>query len=512
MSDSSPSRGFEGLPSLAGVKRPSSGSGLLPGFDPSSSSPGGLPPSKRVAREYPQTGKPLLPSFAEDYVPKAKYPTPMPTSETHILSSSPPAGLTRRPQLTRTVSTLSHREPLSAVPTAQLDISGEPMLFGRSGKSAHFQLHSVSKNISRVHLRAAYVPADPPNSARVEILCMGWNGLKVHCQGKHWKLQKEDSFTSESFGTDIMVDVADTRVVVQWPHSQCKATTPDHSDDEGAGEESPSRRAARTLHNRAPFSEASARPRSPDSPVQPIQECTPAPSDPPPIEIYEDHDSEEDAKIGSRADLTANDAVAQASFLTQDFSDGDEENDPTVHSFGPMGANLLPQMASFSATSPDVSRRALEPLDSHSTSPARKRKREDVDAEDSKPARVLDVSSHPIINHVINQLAYNRLNQLPLSMIMNSLPSDLKDKNGGKLDFDELRRLIGAAACIGEVRRVGKDASGAALESEYYYIPDEDFDDNRKEAVTSQLRKPGLRACRKQHKVRCHGGLIRTRC
>jgi len=61
--------------------------------------------------------------------------------------------------------------------------------------------------------------------------------------------------------------------------------------------------------------------------------------------------------------------------------------------------------------------------------------------------------------------------------------------------------VITETACIGEVAREGKDAAGKPLESEYYYIPDQDEDEKRKEAVVNDLRKPGLRACRKQHKV-----------
>ena len=55
--------------------------------------------------------------------------------------------------------------------------------------------------------------------------------------------------------------------------------------------------------------------------------------------------------------------------------------------------------------------------------------------------------------------------------------------------------------CVGEVVREGKDAAGKALESEYYYVPDKDTDEKRKEVVANDLMKPGLRACRKQHKV-----------
>ena len=61
--------------------------------------------------------------------------------------------------------------------------------------------------------------------------------------------------------------------------------------------------------------------------------------------------------------------------------------------------------------------------------------------------------------------------------------------------------MIDRTQCIGEVCREGKDAAGKPLESEYYYIPDMDLDEGRRDAVVDGLRKPGLRACRKQHKV-----------
>lgn len=67
--------------------------------------------------------------------------------------------------------------------------------------------------------------------------------------------------------------------------------------------------------------------------------------------------------------------------------------------------------------------------------------------------------------------------------------------------MDNLKRLLDATGCIGEVEREGKDAAGKRLESEYYYIPDLDEDVKRRDAVVDGLGKPGLRACRKQHKV-----------
>jgi hypothetical protein len=89
---------------------------------------------------------------------------------------------------------------------------------------------------------------------------------------------------------------------------------------------------------------------------------------------------------------------------------------------------------------------------------------------------------------------------------MNHLPTDLKggspthQENKG-LTNEDLRKLLDAAPCIGEIHREGKDAAGKPLESEYYYIPDEDADAERRAAVVDGLRKPSLRNCRKQHKV-----------
>src|ERR1700712_2189113 len=98
MLDSSPSKTNTqpSLPSTAGVKRPAPS--LLPAFEPHSSSPGFPRPFKRQARSSP----------SERENAYQKYPTPIPTSTTGILSSSPPQ-ITARPGLQRTQSSVSER-------------------------------------------------------------------------------------------------------------------------------------------------------------------------------------------------------------------------------------------------------------------------------------------------------------------------------------------------------------------------------------------------------------------
>ncbi|EHL00453.1 putative protein PLM2 [Glarea lozoyensis 74030] len=100
----------------------------------------------------------------------------------------------------------------------------------------------------------------------------------------------------------------------------------------------------------------------------------------------------------------------------------------------------------------------------------------------------------PIVNHVVNQLAFSRLSSTPLSVIMTHLPADLKggspsDPENRGLTKQELCRMLNAAPCIGEIRREGKDAAGKALESEYYYIPDADTDETRRAAVFEKLQE-----------------------
>jgi regulator of nonsense transcripts 2 len=102
-----------------------------------------------------------------------------------------------------------------------------------------------------------------------------------------------------------------------------------------------------------------------------------------------------------------------------------------------------------------------------------------------------------IKEHIINQLAFSRLASTPLPTILSHLP-----REAGSLTKSQLRDIIDDMPCVGEVVREGKDAAGKILESEYYYMLEKDEDEKRKELVANDLRKPGLRECRKQHKVR----------
>ncbi|KAI4866853.1 hypothetical protein F4820DRAFT_239022 [Hypoxylon rubiginosum] len=469
------------LARVAGVKRPAPS--LLPPFEPLSSSPGLPRPLKRQA---------LAPSAF------SKYPTPIPTSSTGILSSSPPRVQSSRPVLQRTQSTVSERVPLSAVPSVELNENGEMLLMGRSSNSSHYQL-SANRLISRVHVKARYLPAsDPLEPNKIEIICNGWNGIKLHCQGRTWELSKGDSFTSETENAEIMLDVQDARVLVRWPKRERHESLAALSDS--SWDESPRHR--RNNSTGSDFLQSSplrrrTRIRSPESPTPASRSSSGMNAllltndENEPVQIYEDASEDEQELPQHIPDVDVSFAQTDIanSFSSdlsdpEDMDDPDEENDPIVHSFGPFGADLSSRMAAIGAESPEPPSRALSGDTTAQPS---------AEPEEELSTRV-DVSA--IGNHVVNQLAYSRLSSTPLSTIMNNLPSEEKSD----LTKPELRTIIESTVCIGVITRSGKDAAGKPLESEYYYIPEHDTDDSRRIAVTDGLRKPSLRACRKQHK------------
>ncbi|KAI9762041.1 MAG: hypothetical protein M4579_000677 [Chaenotheca gracillima] len=498
--DSSPGGSNPQLPSVAGVKRAAPGP-LLPAFE-FSSSPSLPRPAKRFARE---PGK-----SQEDN--GAKYPTPVPTSSTGIISSSPPQVSTSRPALQRTQSTLSERAPLSAVPSVTLSEDGEPLLMGRSSNSSHYQL-SANRFISRIHVKATYIRAtNPLASNKIELVCMGWNGVKIHCQGRATELGKGDTFTSETENADLMLDVQDARVLIGWP-ARDRSGTSVHSDSAWEEDGSPRRghASAQSPVGVSPLRRIQ-RLQSPVSPTPGGGALVPAlgsQGNGLPVIVFEDAPSPEN-------DHAATDTAATQStqFLSQlshgeplhfsqpeeeaknaeEFSDQDEENDPVIQAFGPQGDNLLPRMALVMAgaspkTAPHSGRSNV------SASPQRR----------SGSASTNDADMSPLANHIVNQLAFSRLSSTPVSTIMNHLPVELKGDSAASpenksLSISELKNVLDSTDCIGKVSREGKDAAGKALESEYYYIPDLDVDEGRRATVVDGLQKPGLRACRKQHK------------
>ena len=496
---------------------PSAGSrpSLLPAFEPLSSSPA-LPSSKSAKRKYDDR-------FAD----LKHYPTPIPTSSTGILPSSPPGTRSGLKRAVSTISTLEERAPLGTVPSVDVPLSGEPINIGRSANSSDYQL-SANRLISRVHIRATYLaPSAEHPHGEIVINCLGWNGAKVHCKNDIYQLGKGDSFSSDRPEAQIIVDVLETRVLIAWPRQNGAEAQPGTGWDED--DEYPVRNVAETDVRREDF--ASSPPLMPgrlESPVSPTPaqqqsltaSATFLASDPLDIntdggiQVYEDHDSADDQQPSASRLLETHQHSSRTlsdpsplkvpksnpSCDFEDHSDSNEENDPIVHSFYTSGDNLLSRFESIRSdptTTPEHNRPQLR---AHS-SPASPQR-----GASSHPSRKVQMS--PIKNHVVNQLAFSRIHSMPLSSIFNNLPLDLKTtaspsnpQNEAKLTSPDLKAILDATPCVGEISREGKDAAGKPLENEFYYVPEMDVDEMRRNAVVEGLGKPGLRAVRKQHKA-----------
>jgi hypothetical protein len=521
-----PERASVASPERPGLTRKPS---LLPAFEPFSSSP--LPRPRSEKRKY-EGESPLQRKEGLKF-----YPTPVPTSSTGILPSSPSAR-PARPGLQRTISTMSQRSALAAVPVIELPQTGEPIRMGRSGNSSDYQL-STSRLISRVHIETAYHPPSASHAyGEVVITCLGWNGATVHSRGQMHELAKGDTFASDIPSAEIMLDVQDARVLLAFPSCLRKESVSVHSDSIW-NDESPSRRVSASPRQIFASSPPPVIPESPVSPTPGAQLIDPSASatfielgnDFPNaggVQVYEDGDSDDVPKpsieevkpepLSSRSSSTddfqkvlENSENAEiASFPSDDFSDHNEENDPIIHSFGPFGDNILPRLASFNTqrTPQPGPARARRPLKSPTHSPQQ--------PSSSKSSARFNES--PIKNHVINQLAYSRLHSIPISSILGNLPVDLKtsasiSQSGDGLDslpgsikqerltVSGLKVILDSIPCVGEIKRQGKDAAGKALEDEFYYVPEMDSDLLRREAVTGGRGGTGLRAVRRNHKV-----------
>lgn len=553
------------------AKRPAtsqSQSQLLPPLELLSSSPG-LPNNASARRPSRPVSSSKISAPTINSHAYLKYPTPVPTSSTGILSSSPPrvnananataAGVVR-PPLQRAPSVVSERAPLSAVPSIELNENGETLLMGRSSNSSHYQL-SANRLISRVHVKARYVPASLPlQPNKIEVECNGWNGLKLSSQGRAWEMQKGDVLTFDTEGAEIMIDVQDARVLVHWPKRERDPLadlgwedsprsvrngaspapnggnvigSPRAGNGLGLGllQSSPLRRTARISSPVSPTPAHASLPQlNGDAPANSqnssILSDLPSVSDRErSVEIYEDDDADRPSTADQSfiTDINKSFSSDLSDLQSDDENDPDEENDPIIHSFGPYGANLNSRLASFSTASPK--RRRLESGGFASPKVASASRALAEAANDSRrssksastprqgsikaspaleeleaPAAIPDLSHvnvATITNHVVNQLAFSRLSSTPLSTLLSNLPAE--DKHG--LKREELKYIVESTTCIGTIPRQGKDADGKPLESQYYYVPEADSDQSRRAAVVDGLRKPTLRNCRKHHVV-----------
>ncbi|KAI5792302.1 hypothetical protein FPQ18DRAFT_259232 [Pyronema domesticum] len=512
------------LRGVNGVKR------LLPAIELSSSPP-------RFKRQKSRTATVL-----ED---ENRYPTPIPSSSLGTLPSSPPAAAAvsaRRPPLKRTQSTVSERAPLSAVPSITLPKNGETILLGRSSNSSHYRL-SANRLISRVHIKATYHAVTQTTKPKIEIKCIGWNGVKVHCQGRAWDLQKDDVFVSETEYAEIMLDVHDSRVVIAWPGAPASRgdrennltsspstlgpptgrvnRSPSVDWEAGNDENADPWDNARRINGRAKLTPVSPTPRrvNNNSMINRRQSVSQSAMAETFLDIYEDEPEgaqelppEEEPRTDADQTLIA-DAQVNLEFHASEPSDSEADDDDESLLPPPLRASALSSTLDEPLTE-TAEPRSDFPLHSfvpHSDLPpfqtafppstppsafARGRSSSPLSAAPSPQQNQTKMSPSKYItlqNHLTNQLAFSRVNTMPLSELYENLPGTLAVKTTKEMVGEILRDT----KWVGEIKRTGKDAAGKELESQWYYVLEDDEDEGRRSAVGGRA---GVRNCRKTHK------------
>ncbi|KAF3908240.1 hypothetical protein AA313_de0204202 [Arthrobotrys entomopaga] len=480
------------------------------------------------------------------------YPTPVPTSDLgHIPTSSPPkvsaepavAGASSRQSFRRTDSAISElRAPLASVPTVTLPNEATWITFGRSANKCTYLL-SKSHLVSRVHLKVIYNRWGLRKV--VEIHCIGYNGAKIHCRNEVWELRHGEVFWSES-GADLMLEVEDARVLLQVPrHSPTSPLSPMPQSVVLDPEDFPfppeynidgekQRRSwptegihsfGRHISDPIPVLKT---PTPKNGQIQPQDTVEPTRSRPAPVRASRDqwiYGPDSPCPLARKSRVVpaspANPFVSMTSQAT--FTLYEDEDDNIIQVPEPVEMSIDEDDSVLrESEKPEALNTEVELDDDDDDEDEEEQddnedeKCDDEDGEnDDSPTRMsrkvlknrhkLDSSvqqdpltpksKQSITKHLINQLAFSRLASTPLSKLYTTLPHPITQK----VNVDFVQGLLTTVACIGGIEREGKDASGKPLETEYYYIAEQDDDSDRK-ALVESLSKPSLRACRRTHK------------
>ncbi|CDK26892.1 unnamed protein product [Kuraishia capsulata CBS 1993] len=391
--------------------------------------------------------------------PVMQFATPNPSSS-GVRSSSPIRNVLESPVNTPTRSCkVKIVDPLDSVHHLRLPSDGSVVYLGRSSKSCNFPLSQHNKRISRVHLKIRML-----KEQRVELRCVGWNGVNVSIPQKvNVKLQeegqddyiiepsriiaKENRLTNFYILKDesivmpliegVLMDLSGELVLLEY---EDKADLTDDEHDIFVSKRS-------------------------STPI--VEKAT------------------ETIQTGSAAETTKTSVAS-----------------PTVSSMAPpMASPSAPPTPLKALSSNELNRSPSTKKKPRISGPTNKRHKaeglyDNISQQevDKILAPIADIDQ--VENVLVNHLAFSRLSSTPLSTIK-SISHSTENLNDEQLRVLLMRYV----ECVGVIYRIGKDAAGKPLDEEYYYIPEKDTNLDRTQLVANlKGESGGLRSCRKTHK------------
>ncbi|KAG7665431.1 TOS4 [[Candida] subhashii] len=380
---------------------------------------------------------------------------------------------------------------------------------GRSSRSCEFALNPQDSRISRVHLKVSYSSED------IILTCIGANGvaiciprdclvlatssandfiimenktgvsldkalipvenrsIKLDGSTTEFYIRQHETITMPKFH-NIMLEISKQVILLN----------PKDVDEELTDDETP------VLIHRTPLNRALLN-KLPDTPSKPKPSLTV------PSEVEDTPSKANTIQIatpepGDKATPLQHPTPTVASKPFNIFQDKTSNDSPAKRS-----TTASPRLPLSDKTNTSNIKRKAQSEEPQST-PVSKKKKIKHEKQEKPTVTQESVAELPNISEInnilINHLAFSRLSSTPASFL-NTISVITS-----KLSLAQIRQILHDIPCIGVIYRQGKDAAGKPLQEEYYYMPEQDHDEDRKMLVANMKGHGGLRSCRKTHK------------
>lgn len=459
---------------------------------------------------------------------RTEYPTPNPSSslfrssspaaDTHLAEDKTKKSVTFDLQKARINTDFNILNPDANVMRIPLLENQSRITIGRSSKSCDFFFASNDKNVSRLHISVSY------NVEQLVLTCLGHNGLAIRIPKPCYvfatnstdnyvvlenvsrvpldldSMGLKESFKSiklDSNHTEFTVRRKETitlprfaNILIEINNHIILLNPLDH-EEELTDDELPV-----LISKPEPLKNTFSTPTKP-----PVEEFTPKTPLKANLQLIED----EPTPSKTKANLNAVSLIEAQPETTEKsntlietpeikifkiFEDSAVEERPMIQR---SATPLSDKSNTFSA--PATPKRKAQSEEPQPIKNKKKKKSVETQKVEVNQEWIANVEQIPEINNIlINHLAFSRLSSTPASFLqtISVLTS--------QLTLREIRVLLHNIQCIGVIYRQGKDAAGKQLEEEYYYMPENDVDDERPKLVASIKGHGGLRSCRRTHK------------
>lgn len=487
-------------------------------------------PSKSTSRELT---RPKFSIYRDDEQhetqspPKFNFlPTPLPTSEANQASSPIPSSPQRSLEMLSTDQAFSDppvgsfNSPLKQLIIARVPLGGEEVTIGRSSKSSKVALKPVNRLASRVHAKVNFDSEE--NLIKIE--CLGWNGLNVSvpqevgaarktfpvARQQVLNVERTEGITLDIHGDKVLVELvndlnSDATEDELWspkvdhtetnapPKKRLRIATPEDLENKEnvypvMQEHSASNVTEQGdhLNQEAKSTEQTAAERNGERDANEIIENED-------IEVAEKENLKESPKVESKntSEIVKEDdnkEFNKESVKEEGTADKHEEievkhSTTSSETHEPELAHEINTPASTHTDDFDSRASSVEPNGTDSKRKAR-RQHEDLSPEKKRELQ----------NVMANYIAFSRMSAVPFSSIRKA-NSTLQ-----ALPKSQVREIIGEVPWIGIITGSVEDTTGRKSEDTYYYMPERDVSDERKQIVQNTKGHRSLRNCRKTPK------------